>query len=85
MAKITKAQRQAINQALLDVSRALNYVMSDRIVVASKVTRIAGRECPDEYICPRDEKTTLRPLIKEYGSDLCALMDAQKRLQQLLS
>lgn len=72
MARLTKADRKTLADALRNAERAANYVFSDHIAVArvsntATTTLDFKRECDDR---------TLYEVEREYGSDLCGLRNA---------
>lgn len=80
MAKLTKAQRAAIERALYDAKRAFRYVMADGIAVARKDTKATTT-----LHYSRSDGASLYEVEKHYGSDLCGLADAIRRLEQVLN
>ena len=78
MTKLTKFQRNSLNQVLYHAQRAEKYIMSDRTVVAH---RSAGTTTLDYT---RSDGKALYEVEKVIGSDLCGLQDAIRHLSAFL-
>jgi len=79
MAKLTKAQKQIIAQALYHAERANAYVQDPTIAIARKAD---NGTTTLHYIRP--DGATLFPVDKEIGSDLCGLGDSIRILRRFL-
>ncbi len=92
MGKLTRAQRTQISGALAEVSAALNYLMGDDVAVCRRATLATTsfhftRAPIPEVLQNAESKRlghyALQKVAKDYGSPLCRLWDAQKRLGDL--
>ena len=93
MAKFTKKQQADIAAALADVTRALDYPMSDRVAICSRsaqaTTTLHFTRAPiPEVLQTADSRRlgdyALQEMAKDIGSDLCRLGEARRKLQAML-
>lgn len=80
MARMTKAQRGQLEAALYHAKRALAYIDRDNIAVCLK-----GDKATTTLHYTREDGSSLYPLCKDIGSDLCGLQDAVRILQNILT
>lgn len=79
MAKLTKAQKSELRDALYHAKRACDYVYQENVVVSRRDT-----VATTTLHLTRKDGLILYPVQKEYGSDLCGLRDCIQRLEQFL-
>jgi hypothetical protein len=79
MAKLTLKQRGALNSILMDASRANAYIMSPETAVCYRKDRSTTTL---DYTRP--DGAVLTEAQREYGSLLCRLPEAIRKLQAFL-
>lgn len=76
MAKLTRKQLASLNSIRVNLQRAMDYIYSEQTLVCAKrsaaTTTLDFTRKADGVVCCEMEK--------EYGSHLCGLRDAMKRL-----
>ena len=78
--RLTRATRRAIEAALYDARRARDYIMAPSTAVC-----IRGTMATTTLHYTRGDGAVLYEEEREYGSDLCGLSDAIRRLEALLA
>lgn len=79
MATLTQKQRKSLENVLYHLDRAIRYVQDDSTVICRKSS---GTTTLDYR---RPDGQCIVSVAKEYGSDLCGLMDARKYLYRFLN
>jgi hypothetical protein len=96
MSKLTRAQRRTLEQALYDLNRGIEYLMSPRTAVCLRgrattgldFTRKLSAEAAANLLSPEQLALgdyALTEVTKEYGSNLCGVFTAKRTLEQFLN
>ena len=79
MAKITRKQIAVLRSALQSANRAKQYILNPAVAVAQR-----SNSATTTLHYTRADGNCLYEVTKEYGSDLCGLIDCIKTLEQFI-
>ena len=79
MAKLTRSARHELEAVLRNLQRGERYLFKPDTAIAVK-----GGVATTTLHYTRPDGAVLYEVVKEYGSDLCGIVTARERLEQIL-